>query len=347
MNTYPVLHGIDDFRMETNPVPDVGPDEVLVRMSKVGICGSDLSLAYKGMLGDVPLVPPLGVGHEASGVVTKCGSAVTNLKPGDRVAIEPGNPCFKCEFCRSGHYNNCVLASFHMSAVPNPGMMATYFKHRADFCFKLPDNVSQEEGALIEPFAVAVHACRRARVSAGHSVLICGAGPIGLMCLQAAKAMGASNILVTDIRADRLETAKKMGANLTMVTKGTDAQQEANRVEELMGCMPQVTLECSGAETAFRTAIFATRACGVVVMVGLPSRDLTLPIVNAGAREVDIIGVFRYLNCYPIAIELIDKGLVDLKPLITHRFKFEEFKKAFEFFRHGTDGAIKCIVSCD
>ncbi|XP_047496336.1 sorbitol dehydrogenase-like [Penaeus chinensis] len=347
MNRYPILHGVNDLRMESHPIPALGPNEVLLRMSKVGLCGSDLSLMYKGKLGDYTMVPPLGVGHEASGVVTKCGSAVTSLKPGDRVAVEPGDPCGKCEFCRSGHYNNCVTAGFHSSPVPNPGCLALYFVHRADFCFKLPDNVTQEEGALIEPFAVAIHACRRARITAGTTVLVCGAGPLGLLSLLAARAMGATSILVTDVRPERLETARKMGANYTMLAGSADPQKEAKRIEELMGCMPEVTLECTGVEIAFQTAIYATRSCGAVLMVGLPSADLKLPIVHASLREVDILGVFRYLNCYPIAIDLISKGVVDVKPLITHRFKFDEFQKAFEFFRNGTDGAIKCMISCD
>lgn len=347
MNRFPVLHGIDDLRMESHPIPEVGPNEVLLRMSRVGLCGSDLAMVYRGMLGDLVIQTPMGIGHEASGVVAKCGSAVTHLKPGDRVTIEPGNCCGNCDFCKAGHYNNCVKDNFYTLPMPNPGCIAHYFKHRGDLCHKLPDTVSQEEGALMEPFSVAIHACRRSKVTAGTTVLVCGAGPIGLLCLLAARAMGAKSILVTDVRPERLETASKMGADFTMLVGGADPQKEAKRIEEVMGCMPEVTLECTGVEVAFQTAIYATRACGVVVMVGLPAADLKLPLVRAGIREVDIIGVFRFLNCFPIAIDLVARGVVDVKPLITHRFKFEEFNKAFEFFRSGKDGAIKCMVICD
>nr|XP_027223994.1 sorbitol dehydrogenase-like isoform X2 [Penaeus vannamei] len=251
--------------------------EVLVRMSWVGICGSDVSLAFKGKLADYELEPPLGVGHEASGVVAKCGSGVKNLKAGDRVALEPGDPCGSCQFCRGGHYNTCETSCFHSSPVPNPGCLSRYYKHRADLCHKLPDTVSLEEGALIEPFAVAIHACRRSGVSMGTSVLICGAGPLGLLGLVAAKAMGASNILVTDIKPKRLEAAKRMGAHRTLLADGSEPRAFAQRVRQTMGCMPEVSLECSGVESALASTIYATRMCGVVMVMGLPAKDVTLP----------------------------------------------------------------------
>ncbi|XP_066970378.1 sorbitol dehydrogenase-like [Macrobrachium rosenbergii] len=347
MNEYVVLHGIGDLRIEREPVPEVEPHEVLLKMSTVGLCGSDLSNVYKGYAGDHKATFPLSIGHEASGVVTKCGSAVKHLKPGDRVVVEPGGPCRICNLCTSGKYNICKAACFHGKPSPGPACLARYFKHQADLCFKLPDNVSQEEGAIIEPLAVGIHACRRANITLGSSVLICGAGPIGLVNLLSAKAMGATNILVTDIRDSRLEMAKSMGATHTMLVMEEDPQILAQKVEYIMGCMPESTLECTGVESSLSTAIYATRSGGVLVLVGIGGNKLTLPIVNAAVREVDIRGVYRYTNCYPTAINMVAKGLIDVKPLITHRFRFDEFKKAFEVFRAGTDGAIKCMISCE
>ncbi|KAK7076549.1 hypothetical protein SK128_005822 [Halocaridina rubra] len=346
-NEYPTLHGVGDMRMGKHPIPEIGPNDVLLKMSKVGICGSDLSLVYKGRLGDFNVPYPMGLCHEASGVVMQCGQKVMHLKIGDRVAVEPGGPCRICTFCKSGKYNNCPEACFHAGPSPTPGCLARYFKHTADLCFKLPDNVSQEEGAIIEPLAVGVHACRRAKVTLGSSVLICGAGPVGLVCLLSAKAMGATNILVTDIRENRLQTAKKMGAHSTLLVRNEMPEDLAKKVTKTMGCQPEITLECSGADDSIRMGIFATKSSGIAMLVGIGNPEVKLPIVNAAVREVDVMGVFRYINCYPIAIDMIAKGLIDVKPLITHRFKFEDYRKAFELFKSGEDGAIKCMISCD
>nr|XP_053635197.1 sorbitol dehydrogenase-like [Cherax quadricarinatus] len=346
-NTFPVLHGLADLRLETHPIPPLKPNDVLIRISKVGLCGSDISLVYKGRVGDSVRKPPLGIGHECSGVVTKCGPAVKNLKPGDRVTIETGGPCRTCDLCIGGRYNLCDQASFHSPLGRYPGCLARYYIHDADLCFKLPDNVSDEEGAIIEPLAVAVHACRRASVELGSSVLICGAGPIGLLCLLTAKAMGATNILVTDIKENRLKTAKNIGAHHTLLVDDSDPKILAKKIKDVMGCMPPITLECSGTQSAITTGIYATRSSGVIMLVGVGSPQVTLPLVHAGMREIDIRGVYRYIQCYPAAIAMIANGLIDVKPLITHRFKFEEFQKAFDMFHTGEDGAIKCMISCD
>ncbi|XP_045618687.1 sorbitol dehydrogenase isoform X2 [Procambarus clarkii] len=346
-NTFPVLRGVNDLRLETHPIPPLGSNEVLIRMAQVGLCGSDLSLVYKGRLGDFTLTPPIGVGHEASGVVAKCGPDVKHLKPGDRVTIEPGGPCRRCDYCTSGKYNVCEDACFHNSVALYPGCLARYYLHNADLCFKLPDNVSDEEGAFIEPLAVAVHACRKAKIQLGSSVLICGAGPIGLLCLLTAKAMGATNILITDIKENRLKIAKRVGAHHTLLVQDNQPKSLAAKVKDVMGCMPQVTLECTGVQSGIVTGIYATRSGGVLMLVGVGAPEVTLPLVHAGMREVEIIGVYRYINCYQIAIDMIANGLIDVKPLITHRFKFEEFQKAFDMFHTGEDGAIKCMISCE
>ncbi|KAK7070623.1 hypothetical protein SK128_023499 [Halocaridina rubra] len=346
-NEYPTLHGIGNMKMEKHPIPALGPHDVLLKMSKVGICGSDLALVYKGRQGDFVPPFPMGLCHEASGVVVQCGPKVKHLEVGDKVAVEPGGPCRVCSFCKSGKYNNCPDACFHAGPSPIPGCLARYFKHTADLCFKLPDNVSLEEGAIIEPLSVGIHACRRANVTLGSSVLICGAGPVGLVCLLSAKAMGATNILVTDIRQNRLQTAKKMGANDTLLVKTETPEDLAKKVAEVIGCQPEITLECSGAESSIRTGIFATRSSGTVVLVGIGNPEVKLPIVNAAVREVDIKGVYRYIDYYPIAIDMIAKGLVDVKPLITHTFAFEDYKKAFELCKTAEDGVIKCMISCD
>jgi len=286
------------------------------------------------------------LGHESAGVVAKCGKKVTNLKIGDRVAIEPGVPCRYCDNCKSGKYNLCKDVIF-CATPPVDGNLCRYYTHAADFCYKLPDHVTLEEGALLEPLSVGVHACRRAGVTLGTTVLVCGAGPIGLVSLMVAKAMGASNILVTDIAENRLELAKTLGAHHTVkITPGTEVADIVKQVEAKMGVRPDVTIECSGAESSIKLAILGTKSGGCVLLVGLGPSEVTVPIVDAATREVDIRGVFRYANCYPIALAMVASGVVDVKKLITHHFTIEETKEAFETSRTGAGGAVKVMIHC-
>ena len=211
-NLTAILYKTGDIRLENTEVPKPAPDQVLLQMDSVGICGSDVHYWTHGAIGDFIVRAPMVLGHEAAGVVTEVGSAVTHLKAGDRVAIEPGVPCRMCKLCKTGVYNLCPDMQF-CATPPVHGNLCRYYVHAADFCYKLPDNLSLEEGALMEPLAVGVHACRRAGVCIGKRVLICGAGPIGLVNLLTAKAMGASEVVITDIADNRLEVAKSMGAD--------------------------------------------------------------------------------------------------------------------------------------
>ncbi|XP_069942709.1 sorbitol dehydrogenase-like isoform X2 [Cherax quadricarinatus] len=331
---------------EDRPVPEPGPNEVLLRISQVGICGSDVSYMIKGAIGHFIMKEPMVLGHEAAGVVSKCGKNVTNLKPGDRVAIEPGVPCRVCDFCKEGRYNLCADIAF-CSTPPYHGNLCQYYKHAADFCFKLPDHVSLEEGALVEPLSVAVHACQRAGVTLGSDVLICGAGPIGLVNLLTAKAMGASKVCVIDIVENRLHIAKEMGADYTVLVKTGDASVLVQQIMEVMGHLPNITIECSGAESSIRLSVLATKSGGVIVLVGLGPAEVKIPVINAASREVDIRGIFRIVNCYPTALNMIASGKINVKPLITHRYKLEESLKAFETARTGAGGAIKVMISCE
>jgi len=283
------------------------------------------------------------LGHEAAGTVHKCGPGVTHLKPGDRVAIEPGVPCRKCEHCKGGHYNLCETV-FFCATPPDHGNLCRYYKHAADFCFKLPDHVSLEEAATFEPLSVAIHACLRADVKIGKTVLVCGAGPIGLMNLLTAKAMGATKVIITDVVESRLSFAKTVGADETLNVGGKDVETLVKEVEVLMGRKPEVTIECSGFESSTKLAIECTKNGGMVLLVGMGPPEIKVPLLSAAIREIDIRGVFRYANCYPIALDLVSTGKINVKPLITHRFTLEQTLQAFETSRLGTDGAIKVII---
>uniref|UniRef100_A0A3P9KU77 Sorbitol dehydrogenase n=1 Tax=Oryzias latipes TaxID=8090 RepID=A0A3P9KU77_ORYLA len=340
-----VLHSKGDLRLENRPVPEPGPNDVLLQMHSVGICGSDVHYWQHGRIGDFVLTKPMVLGHEAAGTVVKIGSQVKHLKVGDRVAIEPGVPREMDEFFKSGRYNLSPTI-FFCATPPDDGNLCQYYTHSANFCYKLPDNVTFEEGALIEPLSVGIHACRRAGVTIGSSVLICGAGPIGLVCLLVAKAMGASQVVITDLFQDRLAKAKELGADFQVtVSKSDSPQQLAKKVEDLLGVQPQITIECTGAESCLQTAIYGTRSGGVVVLVGLGAEMATVPLINAAVREVDIRGVFRYCNTWPMAIAMLASGKVNVKPLVTHRFPLEQAVKAFETTRQGL--GIKVMLKCD
>uniref|UniRef100_UPI0037E85A3F sorbitol dehydrogenase-like n=1 Tax=Semicossyphus pulcher TaxID=241346 RepID=UPI0037E85A3F len=340
-----VLHSKGDLRLENRPVPEPGPNDVLLQMHSVGICGSDVHYWQHGRIGDFVLTKPMVLGHEASGRVVKVGAAVKHLKAGDRVAIEPGVPCGMDEFFKNGRYNLSPTI-FFCATPPDDGNLCRYYTHNANFCYKLPDNVTFEEGALIEPLSVGIHACRRAGVTLGSSVLICGAGPIGLICLVVAKAMGASQVVITNRSIKRLAMAKELGADFQLpLTKEDGPQQMAQKVADVLGAQPQITIECTGVESCIQTAIYATRSGGVVVLVGLGSEMATLPIVDAAVREVDIRGVFRYCNTWPMAIAMLASGKVDVKPLVTHRFPLEQAVQAFETTHQGQ--GIKVMLKCD
>ncbi|KAK3779739.1 hypothetical protein RRG08_035878 [Elysia crispata] len=343
-NLTAVLFQQNDLRMEDWPIPAPGPGQVLLEMQRVGICGSDVHFWTKGRVGDYVVKEPMALGHEASAVVSKLGQGVTSLNVGDRVAIEPGVPCRRCNHCKTGRYNLCRKVRF-CATPPDHGNLGRYYVHDADFCFKLPDHVSFEEGALLEPLSVAVYATNRGNVKLGDTVLICGAGPIGLVCLLTAKAKGASQVCVTDLNASRLEMAKNLGAEFTVLVRREAPGVTAQAVEGALGDKADIAIECSGAPSSVNTAILSTQTAGVVVLVGVGHEKVEIPLLDAALREVDIRGVFRYANCYPTALAMVASGQVDVKPLVTHRFRLEDSLQAFEAARRG-DG-IKVMISCD
>ncbi|XP_058638067.1 sorbitol dehydrogenase-like isoform X2 [Onychostoma macrolepis] len=326
-----VVHSKGDLRLEQRPIPEPGPN--------------DVHMWLNGRIGDFVVKQPMVLGHEASGRVVKVGSAVTHLKEGDRVAVEPGVPREVDEFFKSGHYN-LSPSVFFCSSPPDDGTLCRYYKHNANFCYKLPDNLTFEEGALIEPLSVGIHACRRAGVTLGSSVFVCGAGPIGLVSLLAAKAMGASQVIISDLSSDRLAKAKEIGADFLLPVKKEDEPKEmAKKVEGMLGCMPEISIECTGVQSSIQTAIYATRSGGAVVPVGFGADMTTVPLLNAALREVDIRGVFRYRNTWPVAISMLASKKVNIKPLVTHRFPLEQAVQAFEMSRQGL--GVKVILKCD
>jgi len=308
-------------------------------MKRIGICGSDVEYWKKGKIGDFILKKPMVIGHESSGIVDKIGKNVNNLKVGDRVALEPGVPCRQCELCKKGIYNLCSEMKF-FATPPIDGSLCQYVCHPHDFCYKLPENVSYDDGAMCEPLSVGVHACQRANIQPGSTVAILGSGPIGLVCAMVAKAFGARKVVMSDVREERLTFAKKVVADSVVLIKN-----DIDVVQQLKDSVDKeidATIECSGFESSMKSALAITKSGGVVCCVGLHDSTMNLPLMDANVREVDIKGIFRYRNTYPICIALIESGKVDIKELITHRFKLDEVEEAFEMARTGKD-AIKVM----
>lgn len=344
-NLTAILYGINDIRLEQTKIEEPNDDEVLIKIGCVGICGSDVHYLVHGRIGDFVVKEPMIMGHESSGTVAKLGKNVKHLQVGDRVAIEPGVPCRYCEYCKKGRYNLCQDITF-CATPPDHGTLRRYYKHPADFCYKLPDHVSLEEGALLEPLSVGVYVCKRAQIGIGDKILILGAGPIGLVTLLVAKARGASTVIITDLNENRLKLAQQLGADGVYVVKKECTENEnVNNIHKLFNGEPDITIDACGFESSIRLAILVTKTGGRAVIVGMGENQVKLPLMNALCREIDILGVFRYVNDYPTALDLVAKKGVNVKALVTNRYKLEDTVQAFECSKSGV--AVKVMIKCD
>ncbi|SCV02255.1 LAMI_0G17304g1_1 [Lachancea mirantina] len=333
--------------LEEKPIPVLSdPHYVRLQIKKTGICGSDVHYYKTGAIGDFVLKAPMVLGHESSGVVVEVGRAVTMVKVGDRVAIEPGVPSRYSDETKAGRYNLCPHMAF-AATPPYDGTLVKYYLAPEDFLVKLPDHVSLEEGALVEPLSVGVHAAKLAEVRYGQRALVFGAGPVGLLTGAVAAAFGAKDVVFVDVHAIKLKLSTKFGG-----THAVDASRivgEDNLVAEiervLGGEQPEVVFDCSGAEPCVRAGIKACKAGGTYVQVGVGKDDVTVPLTAIGTKELRVQGTFRYaFGDYRDAVRLISDGDVDVKPLITHHFKFEDAPKAYDFNMNFPSEVIKTII---
>ncbi len=329
-----VLEGVGKIALRDRLVPKPGPREVLVQVAAVGTCGSDVHYYEHGRIGDFVVDSPLVLGHEPSGTVVASGPGASRHSIGQRVSLEPGVPDFTCPHCRAGRYNLCPRMRF-FGTPPIDGAFCEYVVVHEEFAYPVPDSLSDDAAALVEPLSVGIWACRKARVGPGARVLVTGAGPVGLLCLQAALAFGATYVAVTDVNSRRLQLASDFGASETLDVRETSLTDAA--IE------PDVLLECSGHPAAIGDAIRAVRRAGRIVLVGMGGDEIPLPLAHVQTRELEVTGTFRYANTWPDAIALAASGRVDLDALVTSHYGLADVEQALTAGTHDPD-SVKVII---
>lgn len=337
-----VMNGIGKMGFEERPIPVPEDNEVLVKLEYVGICGSDIHYYETGRIGNYIVEPPFVLGHEPGGVVVEVGKNVKHLKVGDRVALEPGKTCGHCRFCREGKYNLCPDVIF-FATPPVDGVFQEFVAHEADLCFKLPDNVSTLEGALIEPLAVGFHAANQGGAHAGQTAVVFGAGCIGLVSMMALKAEGVSKVYVVDIMQKRLDKALELGATGVINSKEENLIEKINEITGGEGV--DLVIETAGTEITTRSAIEIARKGSTIVLVGYSkSGEMTLPMSLFIDKELTFKSVFRYRHIYPMAIEAVAAGKVNLKGIATDIFKLDDIQNAMDCSVRDKADIVKSVV---
>ncbi|MGI4777690.1 MAG: L-idonate 5-dehydrogenase [Janthinobacterium lividum] len=340
-----VIHAPGDLRVETIDTAPLGTGQLQVRVRCGGICGSDLHYYQHGGFGTIRIKEPMVLGHEVSGVIEAVGDGVTAFAAGERVAISPSNPCGRCKFCQQGLQNHCLDMRYYGSAMRTPHVQGAFRQrivvetHQAH---RLADSVSDAEGSMAEPLAVALHAVRRAGPLLGKRVLVTGCGPIGALAIIAARRAGASHIVATDVGAHTLGKALKVGAD--EVVNVAETPDGLARFTADKGGF-DVLFEASGNGRALVGAFDALRPRGIIVQVGLGG-EMTLPINTIVAKEFDLRGAFRFHEEFAVAVELLNKGLVDVKPLISATLSYRDSVRAFALAADRSQ-AMKVILNFD
>lgn len=323
-----VIHEAKDLRIEDRDASDPGPGEVQIKIAAGGICGSDLHYFNHGGFGPVRLKEPMILGHEVAGHVTALGDGVSGLSIGQLVAVSPSRPCGNCRYCNEGRHNQCLNMRFYGSAMPFPHIQGAFRQVLvADAAQCAPaDGLTPGEAAMAEPLSVCLHATRQAGTMMGKSVLVTGCGPIGILCILAARRAGADLIVATDLSPFTLKMAEAAGADLTLNMAENPADLEQFTADK--GTF-EVLFECSGAAPALAAGISAMRPGGTIVQLGLGG-DMSLPMMAITAKELALKGSFRFHEEFFTAVNLMQKGLIDVKPFITQTFALDDAVAAFE-----------------
>ena len=317
--TASVLTSVGEIRLEERPVPAPAADEVLVEVASVGVCGSDAHYFRHGRIGDFVVERPLVLGHELSGRIVAVGADVDPARAGQRVAVEPQRSCGKCEFCMGGRYNLCPSMEFYATP-PIDGAFCQYVTIQDKFAFSLPDSISDDAGAMLEPLSVGIAALEKAEIGPGARVLIAGGGPIGIITAQVARAFGATDVVVTEPNEQRRALARERGATRTYAPD--DPEVADVRAESF--------IDCTGVTPAIVAGIKLVKPGGTVVLVGMGEDVLPLPVGIVTSRELKVTGIFRYTGTWPVGIRLVESGQVELDSLVTARYGLDEVQAALE-----------------
>lgn len=331
------------FEIRETPMPFCGTDEILIETNYVGICGSDVMFYEDPTVGgalDTKL--PIVLGHEVSGTIVQVGKAVKHLKVGDRVALEPGVPCGTCEYCLSGKYNLCPDVNF-MAAPPwKSAALHRYIAHPAAFAFQLPEGLDLVQGAMMEPLSVGVYAAARAEAEPGKSVVILGAGCIGLMTLLACRNRGVTDITVADLFENRLEKALELGASQVINGRKKDVVEKIKKQTRQKGA--DLIFETAGNRITAKQVPYLVKAGGKAVMVGNVHGETEMDLFELNNKEADLLSVFRYRNMFPIAIESTRSGRTPVQKIASHFFKFEQINEAFACASKEKQTALKVLI---
>ncbi|MBU9726147.1 NAD(P)-dependent alcohol dehydrogenase [Diplocloster modestus] len=333
-----------EFEIRDVPMPECGPDDIIIEIKHVGVCGSDVGFfedpTYGGFVKEPPL--PFILGHECAGIVCRTGKDVKHLKEGDRVAVEPGIPCGKCDYCLEGRYNLCDNMIFMASPPFQTAALSRYISYPAFMAFKLPDSVSTLEGAMFEPFAVGMHAAKRSGISLGKTAVVLGSGCIGLMTLLACRALGASAVIIADLYDNRLAKAKELGASAVINSARQNLMEEVFRLTGGKGA--DFVFETAGSKVTAAMTPDLVKKGGKIVLVGNVHEDVPINQLQLNNNEVDVLSVFRYHGIYPLVLDAVASGKVDVSGVVSHTFKFGEVQKAFECALHEKQTAVKVAI---
>ncbi|MCF6176518.1 MAG: alcohol dehydrogenase catalytic domain-containing protein [Victivallaceae bacterium] len=340
-----MLTGIRKMEMLEAPMPEIVDDkDVLVKMVAVGVCGSDVHYYQTGQIGSQVVEYPFTVGHEGSGIVEQIGSAVTNLKIGDRVAIEPAMPCRKCDQCLVGRPHTCRGLKFLGCPQQAAGCLSEYIVMPEASCFKMRDRMSFAQGAISEPLAIGVYAVRCSVPMPGKNVGILGSGPVGLCVLMAAMAQGVEKLYVTDKLDERLAVAKQAGATWCGNPDKIDVVSEISTREPLL---LDVVFECCGEQDALFQAVDILKPGGKLMLIGIPPMldNWQLPVDQMRHKEICVQNVRRQNGCVQATLDMLDDHAVNVDLMVTHNFDFTQTQKAFELVANYRDGVVKAMVN--
>lgn len=338
---------VDHFIIKDIPVPVIPPDQVLIRVEYVGICGSDVYYFHNGRCGTfvVEEGKDFMLGHELAGTIVKVGNDVRNLVAGDRVCVEPGITCGKYEHCKTGNYNLCPDVQF-LATPPVQGCYERYLAFPASLCFKLPENISTRVGVLIEPLSTCMYSAQLSKATVGDTVVILGAGCIGLLIMMCCKARGSSKIIISDLEDIRLEKATELGADYVINGRDKDVWAEIDRITNGRGA--DIVIEAAGNKATIAQTPYLVRQGGLILLVGMAAKEeITYNFGQIMAKEARIKSQFRFVNTFPTAIAAVESGLIPLEKIATNEYTLDRIQEAYEACIHDKAKVVKAIIKID